>query len=370
MDFLRKSKLFYGLIIVTLVLAILGLSYNVRFILQPIGVLLGVIIFPITTTGFLYYILLPLVQFLNKRIKRKNISILIVFILMGFVFVGVTIFFASLITQIQSFITQIPNHLNSLSERLRFILTELNIDDVQIIESLDYINFTVLEFVAIVGISFLDIILLTTKSAVSIIVTAITIPIVLVYMFKDGHKLSESIVKLSPTKYAAHIKVILVDIDKTLSAFIGGQVIVCMYVGTSAFIIFSVLGVPYALFFASLAGIMDIVPYVGPWIGVAPAFVLAWLISPQTALILAIAIIIIQLLESYVVYPGVMGKNLHIHPVTIIFLLMFAGAIGGIAGMIVAMPLYSVIKSVLKNIALLRTQKVHQNEVVDEIGHI
>lgn len=84
MDFLRKSKLFYGLIIVTLVLAILGLSYNVRFILQPIGVLLGVIIFPITTTGFLYYILLPLVQFLNKRIKRKNISILIVFILMGF----------------------------------------------------------------------------------------------------------------------------------------------------------------------------------------------------------------------------------------------------------------------------------------------
>lgn len=84
MDFLRKSKLFYGLIIVTLVLAILGLSYNVRFILQPIGVLLGVIIFPITTAGFLYYILLPLVQFLNKRIKRKNISILIVFILMGF----------------------------------------------------------------------------------------------------------------------------------------------------------------------------------------------------------------------------------------------------------------------------------------------
>lgn len=365
MDFLKKSKLFYLLVMLALVFATVGLFHNVIFIMEPLGILFNVIVFPVTVAGFLYYIFSPLVLFLNKKLKRKGLSILIVFILMGVLFAGMTVFLASLIGQIQMFIVQMPAHLNSISSRIRFILTDLNIDDVTVIESLDYINLTIMEFVALIGGSIIDLLFFATRSVISIVLAAVTIPIVLLYMFKDGHKIGEGLVRMSPQSVKVQVETISGEIHTTLSSFIGGQVLVCMYVGTSAYIVFRFLGIPYAIFLATIAGVMDIVPYVGPWIGVFPAFILAWIISPQTALILAISIVIIQLIESYVVYPGIMGKNLHIHPVTIIFLLMFAGAIGGIAGMIVAMPLYAVSKSVIKNIIKFREQQIKETTIIE-----
>ncbi len=366
MEYLKKSKLFYVLVVLSLTFAVIGLFYNVIFIMQPLGILFSVVLFPVTVAGFLYYIFSPLVMFLNKYLKKKGLSILIVYLFMGLIFATITVFVGALLGQIQVFITQMPEHLNSLSSRLRFILTELNIDDIQILESLEYINLTILGFVSLLGKNIIDLVLFATQSVVSIVLSAITIPIVLLYMFKDGHKLKDRIVSLSPTAFKTRVGIVLKDINSTLASFIGGQVIVCMYVGTSAFLIFRFLGVPYAIFLGSLAGVMDIIPYVGPWIGVAPAFILAWIISPQTALILAILIVIMQLIESYVVYPTVMGKNLHIHPVTIIFLLMFAGSMAGIVGMIVAMPLYAVIKSVIHNVLRFRAEKLSNTDLTQE----
>ncbi|MGK9559333.1 AI-2E family transporter, partial [Salmonella enterica subsp. enterica] len=87
-----------------------------------------------------------------------------------------------------------------------------------------------------------------------------------------------------------------------------------------------------------IAGVMDIIPYLGPWLGVAPAILIALTRSPLEALLVAVIIIVIQIGESNLVYPLVMGKSLDMHPLTIIFILLVAGNLAGLVGMIIGIP--------------------------------
>ena len=81
----------------------------------------------------------------------------------------------------------------------------------------------------------------------------------------------------------------------------------------------------------------------GPFIGAAPAFLFALSQDMKTAVLLVIGITIIQFGESYVVSPIVMNKVLHIHPIIAVFLLLIAGNLLGFVGMIVALPVYSIV---------------------------
>ena len=98
-----------------------------------------------------------------------------------------------------------------------------------------------------------------------------------------------------------------------------------------------------ALLLGLICGVLDIIPYFGPFIGAAPAFLFALSQDMKTAVLLVIGITIIQFGESYVVSPIVMNKVLHIHPIIAVFLLLIAGNLLGFVGMIVALPVYSIV---------------------------
>ena len=187
----------------------------------------------------------------------------------------------------------------------------------------------------------------------NITLTAITVPFILFYMLKDGHKLPSKAVQILPTTYRHEGLKIFQDLNETLSAYIQGQLIVCLSVGLGCFIGYSIIGLDYALVLGIVVAITNIIPYVGPFIGAAPAVVIALLESPAKALLAAIVVLIVQQIDGNFLSPLIIGKRLNTHPLTIILLLIGAGSFGGILGMIFAVPTYAVLKAVTLNIMRL-----------------
>ena len=124
-------------------------------------------------------------------------------------------------------------------------------------------------------------------------------------------------------------------------------------IGLLLFIGYSIIGLKYALVLASIAAVTSVVPYLGPTIAISPAIVIAIITSPLMLLKLAVVWTLVQFFEGHFISPNVMGKTLKIHPLTIIFILLCAGNLMGIVGVIIGIPLYAVLKVLVSHIFML-----------------
>lgn len=139
------------------------------------------------------------------------------------------------------------------------------------------------------------------------------------------------------------------DMDEAISSYIQGQIIVSFCVGVLLYIAYFIIGLEYSLILAILAMVTNIIPVLGPFIGTIPALIVAFIHSPITALWVLLAVIIVQQIESNLISPQVMGRQLDVHPLTIILLLLAASQIAGLIGLILAVPTYAILKVVVKH---------------------
>jgi Predicted permease len=136
--------------------------------------------------------------------------------------------------------------------------------------------------------------------------------------------------------------------NKTISTYFAGQFLDMLFVGTLTFIGYLIIRMPYALLLAFIAGLMNIVPYLGPWLGVFPAILVALTVSFPQAILVAVVVIIVQQFDGNLIYPHVIGKTLQIHPLTIIVLILVAGNMFGFLGIVLCIPVYAVGKTMIK----------------------
>ncbi|GAK48293.1 transporter [Secundilactobacillus oryzae JCM 18671] len=199
----------------------------------------------------------------------------------------------------------------------------------------------------------------------SFAVVAITVPVMLFYMLKDGHKFLPTIKKMLPKHQADQTISVLEQMSNTISKYIGGQMIECLFVGTFTAIGYVLIGQKYALLLGVFAGACNIIPYVGPYIGILPALIVAFGDNMLQLVYVIIVVLVVQQVDGNVVYPNIIGKTLQIHPLTIIIILLAAGNIAGLMGMILAIPLYAVVKVIVQNIyhiAMIRSEESHAQE--------
>ena len=166
-----------------------------------------------------------------------------------------------------------------------------------------------------------------------------------------------------PRKRTAQVEAMLQDMSNTLSKYISGQAIECIFVGICTAIGYGLAGVPYALLTGIFAGATNIIPYIGPYIGLVPALILSLTDSFNTAVMAIIVCIIVQQIDGNLIYPNVIGKSVDIHPLTIILLLLVAGKIAGLLGIILCIPFYAIIKVIVKHV---REVIILENESSDE----
>ena len=363
----RKKKLMFWSAELLLLASLIFVFTKIRFVFSPVFTFFQTLFAPFLIAGFLFYLLNPLVKMLMKiRIKKfkvkRPLAIAVVFLLLISVLgLVISFFIPRLIEQIKSLVIGLPGYLSELQRFLTNLFNNSHIDWLQKVDLHSYMNKFEGSLTSILKKFILS---LTTSlgsvigTITSVTVTLVTVPFILFYMLKDGEKLVPTVEKFFPEHNRSKVARLLHEMSTTLSRYISGQMIECLFVGTFSAIGYSMTGIPYALLVGLFAGITNIIPYLGPYIGLMPALFLAFSKSLPTVFWVIVVCIVVQQLDGNLVYPNVIGKSLHLHPLTIIIILLVAGNIAGLLGMILGVPLYAVTKVVVKfvyDIAQIRT---------------
>ena len=169
-------------------------------------------------------------------------------------------------------------------------------------------------------------------------------PIFLFLLMKDYRSLKMKLKLRILEADRRDIIIIMRNIDVVLGKYVKGKLIDCFLVGTLVYIIFSILGLKFALLFSFIIGVTNLIPYVGPVIGAIPACLFALLQSFNIFIGVLIAIVFIQTLESVFLVPYITSKTVEIHEITTLLVLLIGGSLFGIIGALLAIPVYLVIK--------------------------
>jgi predicted PurR-regulated permease PerM len=182
-------------------------------------------------------------------------------------------------------------------------------------------------------------------AVVGLLFSVLLVVVVSVYMLLDMHRLANAVDRRFPP--APGTTPLIERMEHALAAYVKGQLMLSAIIGASAGLGLWVLdliglmpnGGRYAVAFGAWAGVAELIPYVGPWLGAAPPVVYALVERPLSALWVALLFLGIQQLEGHVVVPKVMGHSLRLHPLLVIFGLLAGGEIYGFPGILVALPL-------------------------------
>jgi len=363
-DKLKQSKLMFWsfelLILATLILV----SSKINFVFQPIGTFFSTLFAPVLIAGFLYYILNPIVGLLMKTKMKRIWAVAIVLLLLVAALVWILLsVIPSLVQQISSLASNTPNFIRQVETWLAEVAQWSVFKDVDInkyFEQLDISYGTIIQqFLSGLSNS-LGSIVGTIASATIVIITA---PFILFYMLKDGEKLVPNIKRFFPEKRREQIVELLGQLNKTLANYISGQAIECLFVGTFTFLGYFAIGVDYAFLFGVIAGLTNLIPYLGPYLGLAPAFLVTVFNDPFKALLCCGVVLIVQQLDGNIIYPNVIGKSLKIHPLTIIIVLLVAGNIAGLLGIFLGVPFYAICKTIISYVVkIVKEDKQNENK--------
>jgi len=184
----------------------------------------------------------------------------------------------------------------------------------------------------------------------NIVIGLVTMPIILFFLLKDGQNLPHYAMKFIPTKMRIGTYNLLKEINTQISQYIRGQLLVAFFVGLMFWIGLAIIGLEYAVLLAILAGVLNLVPYLGSFLAVIPIIIIALVASPAMLVKVIIVFAIEQTLEGRLIQPLILGSNLKIHPVTIIVVLLTAGKLFGIPGVILGIPAYAVLKVIIEHL--------------------
>jgi len=176
-----------------------------------------------------------------------------------------------------------------------------------------------------------------------LIIFLTVIPVLVFYFLKDYDMIRGFFKRLLPDRYHGQAGIIVRATDDSLGNYLRGQALVCLFVGITTYLVFSMLHLDYALLLAIIMSFTNLIPYFGPIIGAAPAILIALSMSPKLIVYVLVAVFGIQIVESNLLSPFIMGRSVRIHPVAILFALLLGGEIGGIIGMVIAVPLLTII---------------------------
>jgi len=361
---LAKSKLQFWTVQILLTVGIIYLCTKISFLFEPIFIFFSTLFFPILISGFLFFIFNPIVTFAEKFKIPRTAGILGIYVaFIGLIALVIAFVGPILSKQIAEFFKDIPRYVREI-KRLTVLIADS--EAFRWLQSQEYFSIekigeTFSAFITDLPVKFTAGIANIVGIITNIALTTVTVPFLLFYMLKDGRKMPRLIVRILPANYRDEGLAILKDLTKTLSAYIQGIVTVSLIVGTLSFIGFMIIGLPYSLLLAFIVAVTNIIPYVGPFLGATPAVIIGLFHSPMMALLAVVVIVVAQQIDSNLLSPLIIGKQLETHPATIIILLLVAGNLAGILGMILAVPVYAVLKTITLNIIrLYRLYRQHQ----------
>ena len=336
------------LIIITLFFYVL---YRIRIALVPLIIAAGIA-----------YLLGPLVLWLEKKMKRVFAVTIAYVIFTGFFF---TLFFFAIpvvIDQFKLFISKLPVYIKNLTEFINQIIEKnIIVDNIEGVIGKEFapldsnaISQYFINLLSTRNINFLQGATAFTLSIINIIITFIFGPLLGIYILKDSDKLRNVFIRVLPTKYKDQVKIVIDRINNVGGRYIRAQILISIIVGILCSVILFLLKVDFPVLLGFIAGVLNLVPFLGPILGAIPAALTAFFISPLKALLVILLFVAVQQLDNYIISPNIMKYQVGVHPAIVIFVLIAGGAVFGPFGLLLAVPTTAVIQAIMKYYLLER----------------
>ncbi|HEL1809160.1 TPA: AI-2E family transporter [Streptococcus suis] len=347
---------------------------KISFLFRPIGSFLEIVLLPMILTGLLYYLLNPMVDWMEKHKISRTVGISILFVLISLLIIwGLAVAIPSIQEQVTSFAQNLPSNIQKIEGQVTGLLQDQRFEQFRptALEMLNKVNDQIVAYAQKFSSSAVNWASNLISTASQIIVAILIMPFILFYLLRDGQYLNKHITQYLPTKWREPIGTVLSDVNGQLSNYVRGQVTVAIIVALMFSVMFSIIGLSYPITLGVMAGFLNLIPYLGSFLAMIPAVILGLIAGPIMLIKVLVVFMIEQTIEGRFVTPLIIGSSLSIHPITILFVLLTAGQMYGVLGVLLGIPIYASIKVLVK--AAFEWYKTHsglyedeENEVVNE----
>ncbi len=351
-SFFTDKVLNRALKILSFVILLLVLFYILTLFSNFFAIVFGAIrtaLVPVALAWLLSLILYPVVRFFEKQgIRPRALTVLVIYlIIFGFIALIALFLMPPVVAQIEYFFAvDYPNIMTYFSNTIRdeFIFG---------VEVYDL-------FMGAVGSStviersienlFANLALLLPTTLVGVIIVFAILPILLLFYLLDYERFNEILQNLIPTNQKGKLVNVFKRLNTTVGAYVRGQLVLMISIGTVATVVYRVIGLEYYYLFGILVGFLTVIPYFGIIISMIPILAYAYItkdVGPNPLFIIGIHFVL-QFIEGNIFQPIIMGRQIRIHPIVIIVSILFFGSLFGLIGIIFAAPLAATARVLLE----------------------
>ena len=311
---------------------------------------LGRIVIVLVLAMFFAYVIAPLVELLqhpipfktrSRRLPRGLAIAAVYLVLAGILAAGTALLWPSAAAQIDKAIASGPVYTESFRvwehgwtryyERLRIPLELRHSIDQSVLGAGDAaVAYARGSLLALIGV-------------LSDVPWLVLVPVLSFLMLKDATVIRRTILTALPHHVQLRGHRLFEELHATLAAYVRAQLIACVIVGVLSGIGFALLGNPYAILLGVLAAVLEFVPMIGPFVVAFVAVVIAGLHDPMLAVWTAVFLTVLRVVEDYVIYPRLIGRDIHLHPLVVILAVLAGVELDGIAGIFIAVPVVAVV---------------------------
>ena len=332
--------------------AIVGVVISAfMFLIWPLRVIFA----PVALALVVVYLLNPLVNQLQRRGIRRGLAVALIYAAFVAVVTTALSFLIPLIArQIGGFIENLPTYVQDVTNWVNDFAAKRGWDF-----RIDLTTEKVQQYVTdnrdtIIGV--LGGVRSFAFGLLHILITLVIGIILSIYILLDLPKIQRSFRAMLPEDRRDEVAGLLEKIGGALGGFFRGQLLVALFVGVASAVGLTIVGIPFAVVVGLIAGIFNLVPLIGPFIGAIPAVILALLSDqPSDAIWAGVVLLGVQQIDNHIISPNVMGRTVKLHPITVMLALLAAGSLVGIFGMLLIIPIIAAVKAVAQHLWSKRT---------------
>ena len=346
--FYTSNNLLKFVLALVIILAILLATYLIKEwnILGIIGTILSVIS-PVFIGFVIAWLLDPLATKLSSKMPRVVACIITYLIVFGGIIVLLAFTVPTFSSGVSDIVSVVPELVDNAQEFASDMLESLG-DSKQVENYKD----SILDKIESVGTNLASALpnaIWNFGSGVVSVATNIVLGIMIgFYLLSSFRNFQGHLLSIIPRDWQNSAKDLMGRINGKLRSYVGGVLLIMVLVFITQSIGFSLAGLSAPFLFALFCAITDVIPYIGPWIGGAPAVIVGFTIDPMVGVFCLISVLVCQLLENNFYQPLIMGKTMKLHPVTIMLGLLIFNYFFGMIGMIVATPVIATIKIIFE----------------------
>jgi predicted PurR-regulated permease PerM len=299
---------------------------------------------------FFCYLVAPVVHLLeqpvylfNREIRlRRSVAIAFVYLMIGaLVFLGLRMMWAPLWDQINELAKNMPAYIKSATDASNNVVNGANswMRHLRLPPaSRDYLLDHIKD-VAGAALPWFEGVVGRLVGLLPYLTWMVLLPILSFFLLKDAVSFERNLIALLPNeRLQKRAHWLLLDVSRTLAAYIRAQITACLVVGAVVTLGLSLLGAPYPIVLGAIAGLLEFIPLIGPLIAACGIVGLALTVSIKTALVVALFLAILRLAQDYYIYPRIVGHGIKMHPLVVIMAILAGAEIGGLVGIFLSIP--------------------------------